>query len=199
MCEGVGSALCGRAPGVHLNAEGREQAAALAEQLRDERLHAVYCSPLERARETAAAIAAPHGLTPCIEPGLNEIDFGEWTGRTIRELQQLSRFRAFNEHRSTTRVPGGELMLEVQARVVAAIDSLCARHPGHTVLAVSHGDVIKAALAHYLRVSLDHLSFFEIAPACVSALEVQRSGARMSRLNDASSPLALSLFHHHRP
>jgi probable phosphoglycerate mutase len=90
-------------------------------------------------------------------------------------------------------------MLEVQARVVAAIDSLCARHPGHTVLAVSHGDVIRAALAHYLRVSLDHLSFFEIAPACVSALEVQRSGARMSRLNDASSPLALSLFHHHRP
>lgn len=199
MCDGVGSALWGRAPGVRLNAEGREQAAALGERLRDERLHAIYCSPVERARETAKAIAAPHQLTPCIEPGLNEIDFGEWTGRAIGDLQQLPRWRAFNERRSATIVPGGELMLDVQERMVAAIDSLRERHPRGTVVAVSHGDVIKAAIAHYLRASLDHISSFEIDPASVSTLEVDRCGARMIRLNDSASSLTLSQFHRHTP
>jgi probable phosphomutase (TIGR03848 family) len=196
MCDGIGFVLNGRAPGVHLSAEGREQATALARRLRDEHLRAVYCSPVERARETAEAIAAPHQLTPCVEPGLNEIDFGQWTGRTISDLQQLPRWRSFNEHRSATCVPGGELMLEVQARMVATIDSLRQRHPEDTVVAVSHGDVIKAALAHYLRVSLDHISFFEIDPASVSTLEVGRSGTRMLRLNDSASSLTLSRFHH---
>jgi probable phosphomutase (TIGR03848 family) len=199
MCDGVGFALNGRAPGVRLNAEGREQATALAERLRSERLRAVYCSPVERALQTAEAIAEPHHLTPCIEPGLNEIDFGEWTGRTISDLQELPRWRAFNERRSVTCVPGGELMLDVQARIIAAIDSLRERHPRDTVVAVSHGDVIKAALAHYLRVSLDHISFFEIDPASVSTLQVGRSGARLNRLNDSASSLTFSPFHHHRP
>jgi broad specificity phosphatase PhoE len=199
MCDGVGFVLNGRAPGVRLNAEGREQATALAERLRDEPLRAIYCSPVERARETAEAIAAPHQLTPCIEPGLDEIDFGEWTGRTIGDLQQLPRWRAFNERRSVTSVPGGELMLDVQARVVAAIDLLRERHPRDRVVAVSHGDVIKAAIAHYLRASLDHISFFEIDPAGVSTLEVERSGARMIRLNDSASSLSLRQLHHHTP
>lgn len=199
MCDGVGTALCGRAPGLSLNVEGRDQAAALAERLRDEELHAIYCSPLERARETAEAIAAPHQLPVCVEPGLNEIDFGEWTGRTMSDLQQLPRWRAFNERRSATRVPGGELMLEVQARMVAAIDSLRERHPWGRVLAVSHGDVIKAALAHYLRISLDHILCFEIDPASISTLEVGSSGTRVNRVNDSASPLVLNPFRHHRP
>jgi probable phosphomutase (TIGR03848 family) len=199
MCDGVGSTLCGRAPGVSLNAEGLEQATWLAERLHDARLQAIYASPLERARETAEAIAAPHRLPVCIDPGLNEIDFGEWTGRSISDLQQLPRWRAFNERRSATRVPGGELMLEVQKRIVAAIDSLRERHARDTVLAVSHGDVIKAALSHYLRISLDHISCFEIDPASISTLEVGRSGVRVLRLNDSASPLSVSPFHHHTP
>jgi probable phosphomutase (TIGR03848 family) len=189
LCDGVGSILLGRQPGVSLNEEGREQAALLADRLREERLHAVYSSPLERARETAEAIAASHQLPVCIEPALNEIDFGEWTGRNISDLQEHPRWRAFNERRSATRVPGGELMLEVQVRMVAAIDSLRERHPHGTVLAVSHGDVIKSALAHYLRISLDHILCFDVDPASVSTLEVGTSGTRVIRLNDSASPL----------
>jgi probable phosphomutase (TIGR03848 family) len=199
MCDGVGSVIRGRASGASLNDEGREQAALLSDRLRDAPLHAVYSSPLERALETAEAIATPHQLTPYIEPGLNEIDFGEWTGRTIEDLQQLPRWRAFNERRSATRIPGGELMLEVQARMIATIDSLRERHPWGTVLAVSHGDVIKAALAHYLRISLDHILCFEVDPASISTLEVTRSGVQVIRLNDSASPLLLNPFRHHRP
>lgn len=199
LCDGVGSILRGRAPGVSLNDEGREQAAWLADRLRDERLHAIYSSPLERARETAEAIAVPHRLPVCIEPGLNEVDFGEWTGRTVSDLEQHPRWRAFNERRGATRVPGGELMLEVQMRMITAIDSLRERHPWGTVLAVSHGDVIKAALAHYLRISLDHILCFEIDPASVSTLEVGRTGTRVIRLNDSASPLSLNPFRYHTP
>jgi broad specificity phosphatase PhoE len=184
---------------VSLNDEGREQAAWLAERLRDERLHAIYSSPLERARETAEAIAAPHQLPVCIEPGLNEIDFGEWTGRTIRDLQEHPRWRAFNERRSATRVPGGELMLEVQQRMIAAVDSLRERHPWGSVLAVSHGDVIKAALAHYLRISLDHILCFDIDPASISTLVVERAGTRVIRLNDSASTDSFTPFRYHKP
>jgi probable phosphomutase (TIGR03848 family) len=198
LCDGVGSVLRGRAPGVSLNDEGREQAAWLAERLRDERLHAIYSSPLDRARETAEAIAAPHQLPVCIEPGLNEMDFGEWTGRTIRDLQEHPRWRAFNERRSATRVPGGELMLEVQQRMIAAVDSLRERHPWGSVLAVSHGDVIKAALAHYLRISLDHILCFDIDPASISTLDVERAGTRVIRLNDSARSDSLSPFRYHK-
>ena len=199
LCDGVGSILRGRAPGVSLNEEGREQAAWLAERLRDERLHAIYSSPLDRARETAEAIAAPHQLPVCIEPGLNEMDFGEWTGRTIRDLQEHPRWRAFNERRSATRVPGGELMLEVQQRMIAAVDSLRERHPWGSVLAVSHGDVIKAALAHYLRISLDHILCFDIDPASISTLDVERAGTRVIRLNDCGSTDSFTPLRYHKP
>jgi probable phosphomutase (TIGR03848 family) len=199
LCDGVGSILRGRAPGVSLNDEGREQAAWLAERLRDERLHAIYSSPLDRARETAEAIAAPHQLPVCIEPGLNEMDFGEWTGRTIRDLQEHPRWRAFNERRSATRVPGGELMLEVQQRMIAAVDSLRERHRWGSVLAVSHGDVIKAALAHYLRISLDHILCFDIDPASISTLDVERAGTRVIRLNDCGSTDSFTPFRSHKP
>ncbi len=106
VADGVGSIIHGRRPGVSLNEVGREQAAWLAERLRDDQLHAVYSSPLERARETAEAIAAPHRVPVCIEPGLNEMNFGEWTGRSVEELREHPRWRAFNERRSATRVPG---------------------------------------------------------------------------------------------
>ncbi len=87
-------------------------------------------------------------------------------------------------------------MLEVQTRMIATIDSLYDRHPRGTVLAVSHGDVIKAALAHYMRMSLDHILCFEIDTASISTLEVKRSGARVIRLNDSAAASSLSSFQH---
>jgi ribonuclease H / adenosylcobalamin/alpha-ribazole phosphatase len=183
MSDGVGKSLNGRAPGVSLNEHGVAQAEVLAERFRNEPIVAIYSSPLERARETANAIAAPHEMTPCIDAALNEIDFGEWTGLSLNELELRPRWKTFNERRSTTRVPRGESMLEVQARVVASIDTMFGKHQTQSVVAVSHGDVIKSALAHYLRISLDHILLFDIDPASVTMLDVERSGTRVVRLN----------------
>jgi probable phosphoglycerate mutase len=183
MCDPVGRAIAGRAPGVSLNAEGRAQAERLAERLARRALDAIYASPLERARETADAIAAPHALAVCVDAGLNEIDFGDWTGRTLAELEPVAAWRAFNSRRRSARIPGGESMRDAQLRAVAAVERLCERHPSATVLAVSHGDIIKGIVAHYLGMSLDHLARLEIAPASVSVLAREGSRATVLALN----------------
>lgn len=168
----VGRALAGRSPGVHLNDEGRAQAARLAARLASLPIAAVYSSPLERAVETARPIAAARSLELRLSEAAMEIDFGEWTGRTIAELETDPLWKRFNTERSTTRAPGGELMAEAQERMVAAIEELRAAHPGTSIVLVSHADVIRAALAHYARVPLDAVGRFEIRPASVTALRL---------------------------
>lgn len=182
-CEPVGRRIAGRAPGVPLDVEGRRQAAVLAGRLRALSLAAVVSSPLERARETAVAIAAPHGLTVACDPAWTELDFGAWTGRDLAALDDDEHWRRWNRFRAGTRAPGGELMLEAQARAVAALAGLAERHPEDVVAVVSHADVLRAVLAHYLGMSLDHLLRLEIAPASVSALELGPWGARVVLLN----------------
>jgi ribonuclease H / adenosylcobalamin/alpha-ribazole phosphatase len=183
MCDGTGHVLAGRAAGVSLNAEGRSQAARLAERLRDEPLRAIYSSPLERALDTARAIGKPHRLTPCVDAALNEIDFGEWTGCALDELDSLGAWRDWNERRHAACIPGGERMRDVQARAVGTIEELRERHPKATAVIVSHGDVIKAAVAHYLGMSLDNIGRFDIDPASITTLEMEPWGVRMVRIN----------------
>jgi probable phosphoglycerate mutase len=160
----VGHTIVGRAPGVRLSPAGVRQAQALAERFAGGALAALYTSPLERATETAAAIGAQLGLEARVAEELNEIDFGAWTGRTVAELDQIEAWRQFNHFRSSARIPDGETMVEVQARFLRLVERLTAAHPGRTVALVSHGDVIKAALAHYLGVHLDLFQRIEIAP-----------------------------------
>jgi broad specificity phosphatase PhoE len=181
----VGRLVAGWTPGVHLNEEGRAQAERLARRLSAEPLRAVYTSPLERAVETAGPIAAAHGLEPSVCDALGEIRFGEWTGLSFEALEQDERWRRFNLFRGGTRAPGGEHMLEVQARVVAWLEGVRDRHPGpETVAAVTHGDVVKAALFHYGGVSFDQIHRWEISPASVSTLELDAWGARLVSVND---------------
>lgn len=184
MCDSVGHRLSGRAPGISLNAEGQAQAQRLAQRFAGHDIAAVYTSPMDRARETAAAIANAVDRTLITMSGLNEIDFGEWTGRTFDELKPLDQWKRFNDHRSTTRIPGGELMLEAQARAIAAVEELRVNHPDATVVAVSHSDMIKAVLAHYAGIALDNLMRIEIAPASVSTLSLTAWGDSVVRLND---------------
>ncbi|HEU4565735.1 MAG TPA: histidine phosphatase family protein, partial [Gemmatimonadaceae bacterium] len=168
----------------HLAADGRRQAARLAERLAGLPIAALYSSPVERARETAAPLAARLGLPVCDAPGAVEIDFGEWTGRTFEELARDPRWGPFNGFRSATRIPGGELIVETQARVVVELERLRERHPDAVVAVVSHADVIRAALCHYAGIPLDLMLRLEIACASVSVLEVTPYGARILRLND---------------
>ena len=160
------------------------QALQLANRLRGKRVIAVYSSPLERALETAEPIARNAGVAVQTSDAFGEIHFGEWTGRTLEELAPLPEWQRFNTQRSTTRIPGGELMLEVQARVLSELQGLQTTYPEQTVAVVSHGDVIRAAVAHYAGIPLDLLSRFEISPASVSVVEVNEHGPRIVSLND---------------
>jgi broad specificity phosphatase PhoE len=182
-CDPVGHILAGRTPGIGLNEDGRAQAAALAAALRTEPLSAVCSSPLQRAMETAAAIAAPHGLPVLEVAGLQEIDFGEWTGSSFADLAGDATWHDFNVLRGTTRVPGGELVLEVQARAVAALLLLVQQHAGASIAIVTHGDVIRAVLGHLLGMPVDNLLRLEIAPAAVSTVVFDGRSPRVIGVN----------------
>lgn len=186
----VGHTIVGRAPGVHLSPAGVQQAQALARRLAGGALAALYTSPLERAAETAAAIGARLGLEARVAQELNEIDFGAWTGRTLAELDQIEAWRQFNHFRSTARIPDGESMVEVQARFLQLIERLTPAHPGDTVALVSHGDVIKAALAHYLGVHLDLFQRIEIAPASLSLVQLCPYGPKVLLVNGSGAEIA---------
>jgi probable phosphomutase (TIGR03848 family) len=180
----LGRTLAGRAPGLSLDATGRAQAEALGERFATAGLAALYTSPLERARETAEPIARCAGLVPLVRPRLGEIDFGEWTGRSFTELARDPRWDFFNQQRARARAPGGESMVEVQARIAAELDELADRHADAHFAVVSHGDVLRAAIVHVLGASLDSLLRFELAPASVSVVELGAHGARLLALNE---------------
>jgi probable phosphoglycerate mutase len=179
----LGHTIVGRAPGVGLSPEGLRRAEVLAERLEGSSIKALYSSPLQRARATAGAIAARARLEVHITDELNEIDFGEWTNRTLVELHELEEWRRFNVFRSGSRIPGGETMIEVQARMLRLIERLCTVHPAATVALVGHGDPIKAALASYLGVPLDLSQRIEISPASVSIVRLERYGPQVLLIN----------------
>lgn len=167
----TGLVLPGRAPGLHLADEGRRQAEAVARRIgRAGRVAAVYASPLERARETAAPIARALRLAVRIDRGLNECDIGEWTGLPLKRALRKAEWELARRHPSGFRFPGGESFGEMQLRVTSALARLVERHPGQTIVAVSHADPIKAAVAHALGMPLDLFQRIAIAPGSITAI-----------------------------
>lgn len=181
----LGEKIVGRMEGIGLNERGRAQAAELAQRLAPLPIRAIRSSPLQRTRETASAIARVLSLQVEWDDDLNEIDYGEWTGRDIRELDAIPEWRRFNAFRGTAQIPGGENMLHVAARAVRGIERLHRRDPRAWFALVSHGDWIRAALAHYAGIGLDLLRRFEIAPASASILRLDASGPKILLLNGA--------------
>lgn len=198
--------LPGRTPNIHLNAEGRAQAAALAGSLQPHPPDAVYSSPLERAIETAWPIAARYGLPIVVRPALADIDNGDFTGQEIKKLSEDEATKAFwkvvVEKPSQVKFPNGEAMLDMQRRVVDALEAIIAAHPDvevppkpgaeskdrpdgaasagddkparrpQVVAVVTHADVIKAALAHYLDMPFDSFQKLGVSPASVSTVMI---------------------------
>lgn len=186
----VGKILTGWLPGRNLNRTGWAQVEALAKHLAHQPLQAVYTSPLERTYETAATIAQTHGLLPISLDALGEVRLGEWEGRSFADLEPDPMWKAFNAKRSMIRPPGGELMLEVQTRMIKTIIDLRQQHENDTIAVVSHGDPIRSVIAYCLGIPLDLLSRFVIDPASVSALRFYEDQLQMLYVNCARDFLA---------
>ena len=180
----TGRILPGRAPGLHLSEEGRRQAEAAARRLaRLERVAAVYASPLERARETAMPIARTRGLALRIERGLLELDIGDWTGLRLDRVSKKPEWQTVQRYPSGFRFPDGESFVEMQTRMTTTLVRLVERHRGATVIAVSHADPIKAALAHALGMHLDHFQRLAISPGSLTTIVYGASGPAVLGVN----------------
>jgi broad specificity phosphatase PhoE len=180
----LGRTLSGRRRDVALSAEGLEQAEIVADLLAVEPLAAVYSSPRERAFYTARSIAEAHELKVGIVDALDEIDFGRWTGIQFNDLEGDPDWNDWNEARATARPPGGESMEEAVARTAAALEAIAADHKGESVACITHCDIIRGAVAHYLGLPLGHMLRFDIDPASVTRLALGNWGARIMTLNE---------------
>ena len=173
----TGKILPGRAAGLPLAAKGIAQAEAVAAQLTGRKgIAAVYASPLQRTRETAAPIAKALGLKTTLDKGLLECDFGEWTGAELGRLRKLPEWKAVQRNPSGFRFPGGESFSEMATRMSSTVDRYRASHPGATVIAVSHADPIKAAAASALGVPLDLFQRIDISPCSMTVIAYGTEG-----------------------
>jgi len=192
----TGATLPGRAKGLHLSEHGTAQAHAVAERIgRLGNVGAVYASPLERTRQTAAPIARAVGVRSRVERGLLECDFGAWTGRALKDLRKLPEWKTVQRYPSGFRFPDGESFVEMQTRMTGTLQRLVARHPGQTVVAVSHADPIKAAVADALGTHLDLFQRIVIGPCSVTAVWYTNDGPAVLATNstgDDLTTLALS-------
>ena len=187
----TGVKLPGRARGLHLSDEGRRQAEAAAARIaKISKIVAIYSSPLERARETAGVIAKARNMAVRIERGLLEIDIGRWTGLAIKDAAARPEWKAIQQHPSGFRFEGGESFTEMQARVTGAILRIVARHSGRIIVAVSHADPIKAAVAHAIGTPLDLFQRIMIGTASISALAYSPSSSSALTVNSMDGDLA---------
>ncbi len=179
--------LAGWTPGVHLNDEGKAQAQAVGERLAAWPLRAIYSSPLERCLETAQAIAGYHTHLS-VQPldNLGEIRFGRWEGASLDLLARRHLWRVVQDVPTRAAFPGGETVRGAQARAVDAVEMLVQQHPRDMIAVVSHSDVIKMVLAHYLGMHLDHFQRIMIAPASLSIMELGRGRPVIVQVNDTS-------------
>lgn len=189
--DAAGKRLTGWAPGVHLNELGRRQAERLVERLEGIRVDAIVSSPLERCRETAAPLAKARGRRVVVRRAWIEVGYGDWTGRSISQLRRTKLWRRVMSTPSNVRFPGGESLLEVQARAVDAAVGLAAEHPRGTIVVVSHADVIRLLVAQLAGMHADHLQRLSIDPASITAVSLSAGPPRLLTLNDTGDLAAL--------
>ncbi|HVF54212.1 MAG TPA: MSMEG_4193 family putative phosphomutase [Actinomycetota bacterium] len=179
----TGHKLTGWAPGVHLTDEGRAQADAVAERLARLPIKAVYSSPIDRTRETAAPIAERLNLEVELRDDLGEVQYGKWTNRSMKTLARTKLWTQVQRWPSAARFPDGETLQETQARAVADIAALNAEHPRGAICCVTHAEIIRLVMAHYLGVHIDLFQRIVISPASVSILGIGTDGPRILALN----------------
>ena len=187
----TGKKLPGRAPGLHLAPTGLAQAQAAGERIAGMgTVCAVYASPMERTQETAAPIAKSCGLRVRTHKGLIEADFGAWTGKNLSSLRKLPEWQTVQRYPSGFRFPKGESFSEMQTRMTGAVADLVARHPGETIVAVSHADTIKAAIADAAGTPLDLFQRIVVSPCSVSVVMYTPTGPIVLSVNSTGDDLS---------
>lgn len=177
--------LAGHIPGVHLNDAGHDQARAAAQRLAALPIKAIYSSPVTRCMETAAYIADTHRLAVLQLNEIAEVQYGDWEGKKIKKLARKPLWRAVQFFPSRARFPQGEALREVQFRAIQALEEVSRKHEKELVVVVSHADIIRLVLAHYLGVHIDLFQRIVISPASVSILHLSEEGmVRVLRMND---------------
>ncbi len=189
----TGKTLPGRAKGLHLADVGHAQAQAVAERLNVlKRIDAIYASPLERARETAAPLAKARAMSVRVDRGLFECDFGEWTGAELKDLAKKPEWATVQRYPSGFRFPGGESFTEMQTRMSGAVKRLAAAHLGGVIVCVSHADPIKAVIADALGTHLDLFQRISISTCSVSAIAYGPTGPNVLCVNSIGDLSALA-------
>jgi broad specificity phosphatase PhoE len=171
---------------IPLNDTGREEARLAGEWLKDETIQAAYCSPLSRARDTAAAIAHHHKLPVVDLPGLSDLCYGDWEGLPLTEVKEkyAGLYQQWETAPRTVRFPGGETLDEVKARALAAVEQVVAQHPGQVVLLAAHRAVNKVLIAALI--GLDNSHFWRIGQDTTAINRFLRVGAiwHINSVND---------------
>jgi probable phosphoglycerate mutase len=179
--------LAGWTPGVHLNPDGQKQAQALGEHLAGTPLNRIYSSPLERAVETAEAIAIHHpNLTVQLLDGVGEVRYGDWQGARLDKLRKEALWETVQNTPSRVHFPNGETIRQAQARAIDALEGLVNQYPNQRVVVVSHSDVIKLVIAHYIGAHIDLFQRIEISPASTSIIWLGTGRPFIRRVNDTS-------------
>ena len=187
----TGKLLPGRAKGLHLSDIGKQEALDVAQRLSNlKNVSAIYASPLERARETAAPTAKLLNQKVIINKGLFECDFGDWTGKELSKLMKLPEWSTVQRAPSTFRFPNGESFTQMQTRITSTLDALRVKHRGGTVICFSHADPIKAAVAHAMGTHLDLFQRIVISTCSVSAVSYSGFGPVVLTVNSTGGDLS---------
>jgi probable phosphoglycerate mutase len=173
----TGKRLSSKDPTISLSPQGLAIAADLGKSLAQIPLTAIYTSPHQRCRETAAAVASGRRIRPKIDKAFVEADYGKWLGRPLKSLYRLKAWQEMLSSASRFRFPDGETLQEAQLRAVAGVEVLCDRHPDEAIAVASHGDVIKVILAYYLGIPLDLSSRIDPMAASVSIVDIPKAGS----------------------
>jgi probable phosphomutase (TIGR03848 family) len=189
--------LAGRTPGVELDAVGLNQATETGQRIAPIPLRALVSSPLHRCRQTAQALQASRtdSLAVSIDEGIIECGYGDWTGRSLKDLSKEKLWKTVQQQPSAVRFPGGESMTEMSARAIGAIRAWDDRLTGEfgqdaVWAAVSHADVIKAILADALGMHLDSFQRILVDPGSVSIIRYTPVRPYVIKVNSTNAELA---------
>ncbi len=189
----IGKKLTGRITGIHLNANGRTQAAAIAEKLKDTRIGAIFSSPMERAVETARPLSEITGIPISPHSGLTEINFGAWQGKPYKQLQKLKLWQTVHSRPSSVTFPAGESFIAAQQRIVASLEEIAsAMGEKDAAICFSHCDPIRLALAYFLNMALDDFQRLSIDPGSLSVVMFLDGKTHLGQINypvDSSATL----------